>query len=156
MDYKILNTLDQKSLANLENIFSSADMVDYPMRMGMNFPNVVSHYFVSRWYEWSELTRNTFKASFPKYIADESIVGWVIHFPGKTGFLDTQDYWVGARMAGYITAYALTDNEIVINNVTIPVKRGQGIHFGLKDYHEVRKSPKNQKWACLMTLKNWL
>jgi len=156
MDYKILSRINQKELDNLETIFNSVEKTDFPIRMGMNFPDIVSYYLVSRWYEWDNTTRSTFLTSFPKQIADESIVGWVINFPANKGFLDTQDYWVGSRMAGYITAYALTDNEVTINNVPIQVKRGQGIHFGLKEYHSIKKSSKNQKWACLMTLKNWL
>lgn len=154
--YKKLENISEEKIKWLEAIQARAKMRSYPIRLGMNGPDVLSVYTYSKWYDWTSSDRQAFKSCFKKEYSNNAIVGWFLNFPAHEGFLDKVDYWVGARMAGNIIAYATTDAEIVINDKIVKLHRGEGVTFSLREYHEVRKSATEANWACLMTLKSFI
>lgn len=141
---------------NLDALQTLANAVSYTnknIRVGASGANRMSKYVYSRWYDWNRQQKVTFKNSFSAEQANNALVGWFLKFPANQGFLDLMDYWVDKPMAGIVVAYALTNNNIVINGNQISVKSGEGIKFSLKHPHEIRVSPSEQRWACLMSLK---
>jgi hypothetical protein len=155
--YKKLPTLTSSSIKQFENLYSSVEMKDFPVRLGVHGASKPSYYFSSKWYDWKHDQREGFKSAFPEPYADYAVSGYFINFPAEIGRLDLQDYWVGSRMAGNMISYSLTDNIIYINDEGISVKKGEGITFNLREYHEVKAtSAHDQKWACLMTMKSFI
>lgn len=151
--YEKLSNLNSNQLDALQNLCGSVSFTDKNIRMGASGTTRISKYVYSRWYDWNRQQKLTFKNSFDPYYSDNALVGWFLKFPANQGFLDLMNYWTDKKMAGNVIAYSLTNNTIVINSNQIAVKTGEGIKFSLKNPHEIRVSPAEQRWACLMLLK---
>lgn len=151
--YEKLTNLNSNQLDALQQLFGNVDFTDKNIRVGASGTTKMSKYVHSRWYDWNRQQKTSFKNCFNPAYSENALVGWFLKFPANQGFLDLMNYWVDKKMAGVVVAYALTNNTIIINSNQISVKAGEGIKFSLKNPHEIRVSPAEQRWACLMLLK---
>jgi len=151
--YIKLEKLNSNQIDNLSDLISSVTFTDKNKRIGANGIENFSIYNYSKWHEWDRNKKILFKSSLPSIYAEKSLIGWFLHLPPETGFLDLMDAWVGQTMAGTVVAYSLTeDQQISINNENVTLERGEGIKFCLRYAHEIRPSELGQYWACLMIL----
>lgn len=150
--YKKLSKLTEENTAALVSLFDEIELNSRNIRPGANAEKRLSIYKSSRWYEWNRTQKNHFKALMPTNYVNQSVVGWYLHFPANTGFLDLMTAWQDTPVAGHIVAYALTSAEIIINGETVRVQAGDGIAFCLSEPHEVKPKAYEQNWACLMLL----
>ena len=150
--YTILDTLPEPTVVALEQIKTEVTFSNTKIRPGLNAPDRMSVYNYSKWTAWDRTQRNAVKEMFDPWLVDHALVAWFLEFPKNRGFLDVMNYWQNQPTAGKITAYALTDQDIVLDNERVTVDRGQGIHFGLKTLHEIKGKAKDQVWFCFMTL----
>lgn len=150
--YKKLETLTKTKLTKLQTLFSQVTFTDKNRRVGANGLAKMSIYTYSKWTSWTRIEKAAYKECFNVKFIDKAVVGWFLHFPKDTGFLDVMNYWLDEPVAGIIVAYALDDQEIIIDNEIVKVAAGEGIEFSLKQLHEIKPASKDQNWACLMTL----
>jgi hypothetical protein len=151
--YTKLPKLNEQHISDLTQLMSEVQYSDKGIRMGANGIEKLSKYHYSKWYDWTRPQKQRFKDSLGTELIDQAVVGWFLKLPKNTGFLDLMNYWVDKKMAGVIASYALSDQDIWINNEKITVLRGEGIRFSLKNPHEIKISTKDQNWACVMLLK---
>lgn len=150
--YKTLPQLSPATLQTFDTLVQQVSFTNDNIRLGANGTEKVSKYFYSRWFDWTDTQRAEFKHCFSA-TASKPLVGWFLTFPANTGFLDLMTYWQDKVMAGVVVAYALENNQkIWLNGKEVTLDRGQGLEFSLKVLHEVKSSPIQQKWACVMQL----
>lgn len=150
--YKTLPQLSPATLQTFDTLVQQVSFTNNNIRLGANGTEKVSKYFYSRWFDWNNAQRISFKNCFGT-AADNALVGWFLTFPANTGFLDLMTYWQDKVMAGVVVAYALEDNQkIWLDGKELIFNKGEGLKFNLKVLHEVKNSNMQQKWACLMLL----
>lgn len=145
--------LNEETVSRLQSLNAEVAMTDHNRRVGANGAARMSVYTYSKWHTWNRLQKTQFKQSFGSEV-DTAVIGWFLHFPPITGFLDLMTAWVDTKTsAGTIIAYALDNNQtIILNNTPVIVNKGEGIKFSLRVPHEIRQSSTGQHWACLMQL----
>lgn len=150
--YKIETTLSSDDLAAFDSLIGTVPFTNNNIRLGANGIEKLSRYSYSRWFDWTNDQRTTFKNSFGSD-ANTALVGWFLTFPANTGFLDLMTYWQDKTMAGNIVSYALNDNQrIWLDGTEVAVNRGEGVKFSLKIPHEIKISTVTQNWVCVMQL----
>jgi len=148
-----IGNLEADKIATLKNLQSNIDFVSNRIRLGTNGANKLSVYSFSKWKTWDRATRNSFKECFNQDDIDKALIGWFLHLPANTGFLDEQNAWVDAPVAGTVIAYSLSDsNNIWVAGNEARISTGEGIKFSLKNLHEIKTSTTDKNWACLMLL----
>lgn len=151
--YPKLSSDSLKTLEELVLEINWADTKAHRLRLGENGGANISQYKTTRWFEWTAEQRARFRSALPDTHCKSALVGYFLGFEPKTGFLDRITTWEGdAANSGTIIAYALKDATILLNDVEIEVKRGEGIGFNLSVVHEVKASEEGQLWANVMVL----
>jgi hypothetical protein len=150
--YEKLSTLPIEKIQTLEEISLTVPMSEHRKRVGAGGVSRMSVYTHSKWTTWNRHQKSSFKSVFDSTFLDKAVIGWILHFPANTGFLDLMTAWVDDKICGTIVAYALADQKIELNGEVVEVARGEGIKFGLQIPHEIKSSQTDQKWACLMLM----
>jgi predicted phosphoadenosine phosphosulfate sulfurtransferase len=146
-----LTTNEIESLVSLKN---EVNLENTSVRLGISGTDNLSVYTVSKWKSWNRNQKIEFKKNFPVEIIDKSVVGWYLHIPSKTGFLDLMTTWMGQKTCGTIFAYALEDNQaIILDGEQVTVNRGESVKFNLSVPHEIKQG-NSQTWACVMLMVN--
>lgn len=124
------------------------------LRMGSNGIDSLSVYRDTRWFKWTAEQRNRFKAAFTNPKHTNALVGYFIHFPQNTGFLDVMESWKGqGENSSIIIAYAMYDGQsIYIEDEQVVLQSGEGIAFHVSSVHQVKKSKLDALWANTMVL----
>ena len=155
MSVENLPNISSVAVDKLTALVSSVEFDDKKRRLGVNGVDKMSVYRKSRWYEWTREQKSIFEAAFNQAYIEKSVVGWFLHFPANTGFLDQMNAWQNATHAGNIIAFSLSDNNSIwIDGTEYHAAKGEGYKFSLKHLHEVKTSPDNRYWACLMLMEN--
>ncbi len=148
--------LSEEAIAELKALRQELPMVEshsIRRRMGENGPKRLSWYLTTRSFTWLSAQRARFNAQLPAVQTEGSVVNWFVEYPAHTGFLDRMVYWVDKDRAGTVIAYALDgDYEILLEDKSVVVPRGEGIGFNLRVIHEIKESKPGQLWACMMVL----
>jgi hypothetical protein len=152
--YEKLSKLNDSVILELQNLLLSVPLTDQRKRVGANGIDKMSIYKHSKWTLWNRQQKSIFKSAFNQSLVDKAVMGWILHFPSKTGFLDLMTAWKDQKICGTIVAYALEDQQIILNGTDIDVKKGEGIKFKLSVPHEIKPSLIDQNWACLMLLES--
>ena len=153
MSVENLTAIDIDTVNKLKTVLSNITLTSTGRRLGENGINNMSVYETSRWFDWTKSQVEAFKDAFDSSHVQNAIVGWYLHLPANTGFLDVMDYWVDKPDSGTVVAYSLTDaNTIVINGVQHTCNAGEGIKFSLRNKHEIKTNTSARDWACLMLL----
>lgn len=148
-----IENLEADKIATLKDLQSSVNLVSDKIRLGVNGASRLSVYSFSKWKAWDRTTRNRFKECFSDDYVNDALIGWFLHLPANTGFLDQQNAWVNEKVAGTVIAYSLSDsNNIWIAGNEARISTGEGIKFSLKNIHEIKTSSTDKNWACLMLL----
>lgn len=148
--YITTQNLSEENIQKLSEISSEINFIDTDKRMGANGFAKPSIYTYSKWKTWNRVQVQEFKSVFPSGDIDTAIIGWYLKLPAETGFLDLMNTWVG-KPCGSVIAYSMTDDQnIWLNNQEVTLKKGQGIKFKLSVPHEIKPSPQEQIWACIM------
>jgi hypothetical protein len=150
--YEKLSTLPTEKVQTLEEIFSTVPMSEHRKRVGAGGVDHMSVYTHSKWTTWNRYQKLSFKTAFEPAFLDKAVIGWMLHFPANTGFLDLMTAWVDEKICGTVIAYALADQQIELNGEVVEVGQGEGIKFSLRIPHEIKLSQTDQKWACLMLM----
>lgn len=150
--YPKLTDAQVKALIALKGELPMVQSLSLRRRMGENGVNNLSEYMNSRWFTWSRKQRQVFRDNFPERQWEKCVVAWFLEVPPNTGFLDRMTYWLNTPMAGTAIAYALKDQEILIEDNVVTVPKGTGIGFSLRKIHEIKKSANGQLWACTMVM----
>lgn len=139
-------------LRELFDTFSLTQATSHRQRMGENGAENSSVYFTTRWFGWRYQVRDLFKEQLPPAIVSKALVGWFLHLPPNTGFLDRMTTWVGREdESGTAMAYSMQDGQVIrLNDVEHQLNRGDGIGFNLSEVHEIFPSDAGQLWACVM------
>jgi hypothetical protein len=149
--YKRLIKMAPQQVDRLSALMLQVKMNDTTEHYGVNGFEKISVYTGSKWYDWNRLQKKEFKECFDSNYISKALIGWFLHFPANTGFLDLTRYWEDKSIANSVISYALTDSEIWLNNECVTVAKGEGIAFSLRVPHEVKTKSAEQNWACLMT-----
>lgn len=148
-----IGNLEATAIATLKSLQDTVNFKSDRIRLGANGAANISVYSFSKWKEWNRETRNSFKECFKSTDIENALIGWFLHLPANTGFLDQQTAWVNETAAGTVIAYSLTDNNnITIDGTEASLSTGEGIKFSLKNIHEIKTSDSDKSWACLMLL----
>lgn len=148
-----IENLEADKIATLKDLQNNVEFVSDRIRLGANGVSKLSVYSFSKWKTWDRDTRNRFKECFNSEYVDNALIGWFLHLPANTGFLDQQNAWVNEKVAGTVVAYSLSDsNNIWIAGNEARISTGEGIKFNLKSIHEIKMSGTDKNWACLMLL----
>lgn len=151
--HKQLISLTSETVSKLSNLSDNVQYSSKIEHLGVNGCDRPSVYISSKWYDWTRQQKQEFKICFDSAYTDAALIGWFLKYPKDTGFLDRTEYWKNTNSAGIVLAYALNDGQdIHLDDVKVPVLKGQGIAFSLRIPHEVKAKNTEQRWACLMTL----
>lgn len=153
---KKLSPSKAHALYQLFDTFTLKQASSHRLRMGENRMDNLSVYFTTRWFKWRYQVRDLFKEQLPEAMVNQAMVGWYLHLPPETGFLDRMTTWVDKQAgSGTVMAYALQDGQVIIlNEQEHVVNRGEGIGFHLSEVHEIKPSTEGQLWACIMVRGN--
>jgi hypothetical protein len=151
----LLKKLSPTRVTRLRQLFDTFNLKQassHRLRMGENGASNQSVYFTTRWFTWRYQIRDMFKAQLPEAMVNSAMVGWFLHLPPETGFLDRMTTWVGKEAgSGTAMAYSLQDGQVIyLNDIPHQLNRGDGIGFNLSEIHEIRPSAEGQLWACVM------
>jgi len=150
--YEKLAKLNDSVIEDLKNLSLSVPLSSNRKRLGHNGTDKMSVYMHSKWTSWNRQQKLVFKSAFDQSLVDKSVIGWILHFPANTGFLDLMTTWKDQKICGTIISYALENQKILLNDIEIDVKKGEGIKFKLSVPHEIKPLSVDQNWACLMLL----
>ena len=150
--HTLLQSFSEETVLELTELFHSVEFTNKNKRLGAGGSANISVYTYSKWKTWNRTRVQKFKSKFNGSDVDKSIIGWFLHLPANSGFLDLMTVWVG-KSSGTVIAYALENNQkIWLNGIEVTVNKGEGIKFSLSIPHEIKKSNVDQKWACLMQI----
>ncbi|AEH03580.1 hypothetical protein AVT69_gp155 [Pseudomonas phage PhiPA3] len=147
---------DPLTEAELETLLTLKDQVpfkiatSYKRRMGENGNKALSIYNYSKWFEWTKPQRELFKEGFSNDALDKAVQGWFLELPAGKGFLDRMTTWVDKPGSGTIIATALKDQDILLDDKSVHLKKGEQIGFHLSTIHQIAPSKEGQLWACIM------
>jgi len=151
--YKQDYILETTKLNLLTSLIDEVTLDSKNPRLGISGIDNISVYSSSRWKSWSRDQKAIFKSCFPEDIINKSLIGWFLHIPKNSGFLDLMLKWADQKTCGTVLAVALNDNQTVyLDGNAVTVNKGQVIKFKLSVPHEIVKSNVEQKWACAMIL----
>lgn len=150
--YEKLSKLTDEQINTLRTLQQNVSMTDKHIRLGENGQSNLSVYTYSKWTDWTREQKTNFKTAFTEEQLEKSVIGWFLHFPANTGFLDRMIAWEGQTHCGTVISYAFEDQEIYINDQAVSILAGEGIKFKLNTIHEIRPQTHERNWACIMVM----
>lgn len=150
--YEKLSKLTDSQINMLTSLKQDVPMSNKYIRLGESGTATQSVYYYSKWSTWNREQKNNFKTIFTEADINKSVVGWFLNFPANTGFLDKMIAWQGQEDCGTVISYALDAQIIYIDDQPVNMLAGEGIKFKLNHLHEIKTSPTERNWACIMVM----